>query len=72
MKNTKICPKCHSSNIVRIDGFCGAHGSGNYVLVSFVSTVKVNRYICCSCGFVEEWIDTEELETIENSSKAKR
>lgn len=72
MKNTKMCPKCQSTNVVRIDGFRGIHGSGNYVLASFSSAVIVNRYICCNCGFTEEWIDKEDLETIENSPKGKR
>lgn len=73
MKNTKKCPKCSGINIVRIDGYTGAYGSGNNVMVgtSIFSAVKVNRYICCSCGFTEEWIDTEELEKVEKSKKAK-
>ena len=74
MKNTKCCPKCESGNIVRIDGYAGAYGSGNNILVgaSIFSAVKVNRYICCGCGFTEEWIDTEDIPKIESSRKAKR
>lgn len=74
MKNTKTCPKCHSGDIVRIDGFTGAYGTGNNVMTgnTFFSTVNVNRYICCACGFTEEWIDREDLEKIKNSKKAKR
>lgn len=73
MKNTRRCPKCGGANIVRIDGYTGAYGSGNNVMVgsSIFSAVKVNRYICCTCGFTEEWIDTEELEKVEKSKKAK-
>lgn len=73
MKNTKRCPKCEGGNIVRIDGYAGAYGTGNNVMVgsSIFSAVKVNRYVCCSCGFTEEWIDTEELEKVEKSKKAK-
>ncbi|MBQ9117353.1 MAG: hypothetical protein IJY04_10040, partial [Clostridia bacterium] len=61
------------ANIVRIDGYAGAYGPGNNVMVgsSIFSAVKVNRYICCTCGFTEEWIDTEELEKVEKSKKAK-
>ena len=29
MKNTKVCPKCQSTDIVRFDGNVGAYGSGN-------------------------------------------
>ena len=74
MKNSKRCPKCQSGDIVRIDGYTGAHGAGNNVILgmSIFSSVNVNRYICCSCGFTEEWIDKKDTEKIANSRKAKR
>ena len=74
MKNSKICPKCNSTDIVRIDGFTGAHGSGNNISLGMTvfSAVNVHRYICCHCGFTEEWIDKEDIETVKNSKKAKR
>ena len=74
MRYSKVCPKCQATNIVRIDGYAGAHGAGNNVMVgmSIFSAVNVNRYICCSCGFTEEWIDKEDIEKVENSKKAKR
>ena len=74
MKNTKKCPKCASADIVRVDGFTGPYGSGNNVMVgaSIFSAVKVNRYVCCTCGFTEEWIDTDELGKVKESRKAKR
>ena len=74
MKNTKLCPKCRSNDIVRIDGNTGAYGSGNNIPLgaTIFSAVKVHRYICCRCGFTEEWIDREDIEKIKNSHKAKR
>jgi hypothetical protein len=36
------------------------------------SSVDVNRYVCLGCGFTEEWIDREKLDTLRNSRKAKR
>lgn len=71
MKNTKTCPKCQSTNIVRFDGYSGPHG-GNFVDTSFVSRVVINRYVCCSCGFVEEWIDVGDLEEVNCSKRATR
>ncbi len=73
MKTTKICPKCRSNDIVRIDGYTGGYGAGNNVMVgiSVFSAVNVNRYICCRCGFTEEWIDLEDLDKVKNSKKAK-
>lgn len=74
MKNTKICPKCQSADIVRIDGYSGAYGTGNNIMtgLSVFSAVNVNRYICCRCGFTEEWIDKDDIEKIVKSRKAKR
>lgn len=74
MKITKICPKCKSANLVRIDGYSGPYGTGNNVMTgnTIFSSVNVNRYICCDCGFTEEWIDLEDIEKIKNSKKAKR
>lgn len=74
MKITKICPKCKSSNIVRFDGFSGPYGSGNNLMVGATafSAVNINRYVCCDCGFTEEWIDKNDLEKVAKSKKAKR
>ncbi|MBO5203586.1 MAG: hypothetical protein J6B72_03120 [Clostridia bacterium] len=74
MKNTNKCPKCQSSDIVRFDGYTGAYGTGNNVMTgkTVFSTVNVNRYICCQCGYTEEWIDKEDIEKITSSKKAKR
>ena len=74
MKNTKLCPKCGAADIIRVDGYAGAYGSGNNIMtgMSIFSAVNVNRYICCGCGFTEEWIDREDIEKIKNSKKARR
>ena len=74
MKNTNKCPKCQSTDIVRFDGYTGAYGTGNNVMTgkTVFSTVNVNRYICCQCGYTEEWIDKEDIEKITSSKRAKR
>ena len=74
MKNSRLCPKCGSADIVRFDGYTGAYGSGNNVMVgsTIFSGVNVNRYVCCSCGFTEEWINREDIERVRSSKKAKR
>ena len=74
MKSTKICPKCHSSDIIRIDGNVGSYGAGNNIITgsTIFSAIKVNRYICCQCGFTEEWIDKKDIEKVKNSYKAIR
>ena len=76
MKNTKTCPKCKGIEIVRVNGWVGAYGGGNYVQLNATifsnSIAKVHRYICISCGYTEEWIDVEDLPKIKNSKKAKK
>jgi len=74
VKNTRICPKCSSSDILRFDGYTGAYGSGNNMMTgnTVFSTVSVNRYVCCECGYTEEWIDKEDIEKVKKSKKAKR
>lgn len=60
MKNTKMCLKCNGNKIIRIPGQTGVYGVGNNVPVGgFKGTVNVTRYLCCNCGYTEEWIDNE-------------
>lgn len=72
VKNTKICPKCNSSDILIVDGYAGAYGSGNNIMTgaTIFSAVKVNRYVCCSCGYTEEWINREDIEKVKRSKRA--
>ncbi len=74
MKQTRVCPKCSSTDIVIVDGQAGAYGAGNNIMVGMTvfSAVKVNRYICCGCGFTEEWIDTKDIEKIKKSRVSHR
>ena len=62
MKNSKTCPKCRSTDIIRVPGEARAYGAGNNSIVVSGSIlfkfVLVMRYVCGSCGFSEEWIDT--------------
>lgn len=73
MKNTKICPKCGSCEVVRVDGYAGAYGSGNNIMTghTIFSAIDVNRYVCCGCGFTEEWIDREDIEKLKKSKKVR-
>ena len=66
MKNSHICPKCNSTDIIRIEGRSGAYGSGNNIQtgMTIFSAVLVHRYLCCDCGYSEEWIDKEDIGTL--------
>ena len=72
MKNFRLCTKCQSNDIVRIEGLSGAYGAGNNIPVglSFFSSIKVTRFLCLNCGFSEEWIESrEDLERIRSKYK---
>lgn len=62
MRNSKKCPKCKSSDIIRIPGTVDNYGAGNIIRVGvwsiFNKPPKVARYLCASCGFSEEWVDS--------------
>ena len=63
MKNLKVCPKSHGTDILPITGNSGAYGFRNNIPAgwSIFSAVLVHRYVCCSCGYSEEWIDVENI-----------
>ena len=64
MKNTKICPKCQSNDIVFVKGRDDGQGIGNNIQTGIIGRVVVNRYVCCGCGYTEEWVDTEDIPKI--------
>lgn len=74
MKNTKMCPKCSSTDLVVVEGWCGSYGTGNNIMVgsTIFSAVPIDRYICCHCGFSEEWIRKEDLEDVKKSRKSHK
>ncbi|MCD1147481.1 hypothetical protein LQU94_05075 [Peptoniphilus sp. KCTC 25270] len=66
MKESGICPKCKGQDIVKIPGKVKDYGSGNNIQVGMtvLSAVPVHRYVCCSCGFTEEWVDLKDVPKI--------
>lgn len=71
MKNTGRCPKCGSSNIVRVPDHPGRYASGNNIYTSkatLFGKIPVIRYVCCDCGYVENWVESpQELEEIQRA-----
>lgn len=62
MKNTHTCPKCGSHQIVRIPDTPHRHASGNNIYtttVTLMGKIPVIRHVCCDCGFVENWVETQ-------------
>ena len=63
MKHSSTCPKCGSHEILRIKGQSGAYGAGNNIPAgaTIFSSVLVHRYLCCNCGYSEEWVNLEDI-----------
>ena len=76
MKNSGKCPKCGGSDIVFIvnDGHPDAsHGNNIQTgLTILAGVINIRRYICCSCGYTEEWIEQSDISMLLNSKKANR
>lgn len=76
MKITKICPKCNSNEIVAIsnDGHPDALYGNNIQTGKTVlfGTIYIKRYICCGCGFSEEWIDQSDIPKLIKSKKISK
>jgi hypothetical protein len=66
------CIKCDSSEVIRVPA--SVWYEDNKIPVGFLSVVKTTRYICCDCGFCEEWVesavDREKLR--ERAKKSKK
>ncbi len=70
MQKTKVCPKCQSRDVVRIPGTKQGYGPGNNISSGIFSQVLVSRYLCCSCGFIENWLESAD-DIIKVSKKYK-
>lgn len=70
MKNSGRCPKCGSRRIVKIPDN-GRYANGNNIYlrsaVVLADRIPLIKYICCECGYVEEWVESrEDLAKIED------
>lgn len=60
MMTSGRCPKCGARDVVRVPDHPGRYASGNNIYTSRVTLagkVPVIRYVCCSCGYVENWVE---------------
>ncbi|MBQ6357034.1 MAG: hypothetical protein IJI33_03650 [Solobacterium sp.] len=66
MKFSNVCPKCGSDQILMVPGDVRSYGAGNNIMtgMTVLSAVKVRRYVCCDCGFSEEWIDLDDIDKL--------
>jgi hypothetical protein len=58
MKNSGICTKCQHADVLRVDQPVTMEGGGAIQTgMTVFSAVKVVRYVCTNCGFLESWVD---------------
>lgn len=68
MKNGTPCAKCASKRVIKVPGNIGTFGAGNNIHTSekVFSAIKLTRFVCVACGFVEDWVEApEDLHKIE-------
>ena len=61
MRNTHCCPKCGGREIIRVPDHPSRHASGNNIYTTratLLGKIPVIRYVCHSCGYVENWVET--------------
>ena len=74
MKNTGVCPKCNSTNIVVPDSMGAAQGNIGliHIPLGIFKQARISHYICCGCGFIEQWVkDENDLKAIETKHYKK-
>lgn len=71
MKHSHTCPKCNGQKIIRARGEGQAYGIGDNVRAGLTKQAIVTKYICADCGYIEEWLDTEELEKLKKYCEKK-
>lgn len=64
MKHSNICPKCGSKEVICISESAMGDDTGNNIYCGFFTVARVNRYICCDCGFTEEWVNKNDIHKI--------
>lgn len=67
MKQRDTCPKCGGKEIARVPDN-GRYANGNNIYttrLTLLGRIPVIRYVCCACGFVEQWVeDAASLEKV--------
>ncbi|MBE6753370.1 MAG: hypothetical protein E7559_03290 [Ruminococcaceae bacterium] len=75
MKNTGKCPKCGCKEIILAKGMLYTSAAGNNIQLGSgfrLAGARVDRYICCACGFSEEWIKSDDLPLLIEECRSHR
>ena len=72
MKNTKLCPKCGSCDIIVVSM---RKTVSTIIPIGFTMAgcVGLSRYVCGECGYTEEWIvNRDDIERIRSKFSNKQ
>lgn len=61
MRRGNGCPKCGGRAVVRVPDLPGRYSSGNNIYtttLTLAGKIPVIRYVCLSCGYVENWVES--------------
>ena len=74
MKYARQCPKCGSREIWMYvnDGYPDGSVKGIKTGQTIFSHINVERYICCNCGYTEDWVSRRDIEALKGSSNGRR
>lgn len=61
MKQTRKCPKCGSREVARVPDNAHRYLANSIPITkgAWVKRVPVVRYVCCYCGYVENWVENQ-------------
>lgn len=62
MKTTNQCPKCGGKDIIRVPDSAHRYLANSICVTRlvFVERIPVARYVCCGCGYVENWVEHQQ------------
>ena len=54
------CPKCGSSDVIRVPGRAGSYGTGNNIPYGPIifSYIPITRFVYENCRYTEKWIES--------------
>ena len=67
MRGNTACDKCGQIDIIRVAGTAhhGPTDSGASISLGMAhGHINVDRYICGNCGYVETWVQPEDIEKL--------
>jgi len=59
MRNTHRCPKCGGTDVIAVEP-----ALYNSFPVGIFAQAKLERWVCCTCGYSEEWVERDKLDKV--------